>query len=85
MKAIASLNPYISIVALSLLYCVGLGVYRLYLSPLAKFPGPRFAALTLWFEFYYDVIVCAVLLLRHSFRRVRCISLSPRCRVWLTS
>lgn len=27
---------------------------RLLLSPLAKFPGPRFAALTRWVETYYD-------------------------------
>ena len=38
------------------LYCICIGVYRLYFSPLAKFPGPRLAALTLWYEFYYDVI-----------------------------
>jgi hypothetical protein len=31
-------------------------VWRLYLSPVAKFPGPRLAALTFWYEFYYDVI-----------------------------
>lgn len=39
-----------------LAYIVGLGIYRLYLHPLAKFPGPRIAALTLWYEFYHDVI-----------------------------
>ena len=44
------------LLCMSLIYLVGLGFYRLYLDPLAKFPGPKVAALTLWYEFYYDVI-----------------------------
>ena len=38
------------------LYVVGLVVYRIYLSPLANIPGPKLAAATLWYQFYYDVI-----------------------------
>ncbi|GKZ27267.1 hypothetical protein AbraCBS73388_004042 [Aspergillus brasiliensis] len=37
-------------------YIIGLVLYRLFLSPLAKFPGPRLAAATGLYETYYDVI-----------------------------
>ena len=43
-------------VAIVVVYSVGLIVYRLYLSPLAAFPGPRLAAATQYYETYYDVI-----------------------------
>ena len=38
-----------------ILYLLGLYVYRMYFDPLSKIPGPKLAAATLWYEFYYDV------------------------------
>lgn len=46
-----------TLVALSLFYTIALPIYRVYFSPLSKFPGPKIAAATLWYEFYYDVIL----------------------------
>lgn len=42
-------------VGLFSLYLAGLAIYRLYLSPLAKFPGPKLAALTQWVETYHEL------------------------------
>ncbi|PVH78516.1 cytochrome protein [Cadophora sp. DSE1049] len=40
-----------------IIYAIGVAIHRLYFSQYAKFPGPKLAALTYGYMFYYDAIV----------------------------
>ena len=44
------------ILALGAVYVPVCVAYRLYFSPLAKFPGSSLAALTSWYDFFYDCV-----------------------------
>jgi hypothetical protein len=38
-----------------ILYPFAVAIYNLYFSPLAKFPGPKLAAATGWYEAFHDI------------------------------
>ncbi|KAE9376444.1 cytochrome P450 [Stipitochalara longipes BDJ] len=45
-----------TILLVSLLFTIAGAIRRLYFHPLSHIPGPKFAALTWWYEFYFDII-----------------------------
>lgn len=46
----------VGLFTLQLAYTIYVVVSRLFLSPLRNIPGPKLAAVTSWYEFYFDVI-----------------------------
>lgn len=38
-------------------YLVTRSVYRVFLSPIAHIPGPKLAAVTRWYEAYYEIVL----------------------------
>lgn len=49
-------TPYLTIPALVAAFYLTRTIYRLYLHPLSKFPGPKLTAATGLVEIYHDVI-----------------------------
>ncbi|KAK1478824.1 hypothetical protein CTAM01_14922 [Colletotrichum tamarilloi] len=45
-----------ALIVFPIIYFLYLTVYRLFLSPISHFPGPKLAAWTYWYEFWYDVV-----------------------------
>jgi hypothetical protein len=46
----------VSVALATLSYMVFLYISRIYFSPISHIPGPKLAAATRWYEFYYDAV-----------------------------
>ena len=54
--AASSYTKLIALILLILVYHIAWIVYNLYFHALKRFPGPKFAAATYWYEFFRDFV-----------------------------
>ncbi|KAF2014472.1 cytochrome P450 [Aaosphaeria arxii CBS 175.79] len=57
LSLLLSLSPTAIVAIAFVLYNLGLIFHRLFLHPLAKFPGPKLAAVTSLYEAYYEILL----------------------------
>lgn len=78
---LSSWEMFISAAILPLLYLIILALQRLYFHPLSRFPGPRLAAISRSYEFYYDVIMDGIFVKQFpELHKIYGIAFLPACQ-----
>ena len=56
MESFKENKTLLQLLSFAVCYFLAIGTYRLVFHPLARFPGPRLAALTRLYEGFYDIV-----------------------------